>query len=82
MNLELEFNRPARSFLRFMRSYITNLKSESQNSKCQMQYGDLAYNISVNSEFCYRPVELGFFRAKIGKYNFIAGNGCNKCVER
>ena len=29
-----------------------------------------------------RPVKLGFFQAKIRKYNFITGNGCSKCVER
>ena len=27
------------------------------------------------------PVNLGFFRAKIPKNNFIIGNGSNKCVE-
>ena len=40
-----------RSFSRFLGSKITNLKSESQNSKWPIQYGHLAYNISVTSGF-------------------------------
>ena len=37
---------------------ITNLKSEYQNLQYRIQYDDLAYNISMNSEFiCCNSLE-------------------------